>query len=132
MMLNGMPIHWKSKRQPKTSLSSAEAEIYAMSKAVKDACLRMWIAEDMHVHVEWPMILHVDNAAGVSFQHSTRGDTQLKGIFKMSEDWVKELKDEATVKSVHEPTDRNLAGMLTKCLTRQQRFGINWMQLWHK
>ena len=119
MMLNGMSIHRKSKAQPKTSLCSAEAEIYAMSKAVKDACLRMWVAEDMHAHVEWPMILHVDNAAGVSFQHSTRGDTQLKGIFKMSEDWVKELKDEAKVKSVHVPTDRNLADMLTEGLAAE-------------
>ena len=120
-MLNGMPIHWKSKKQPKTSLSSAAAEIYAMSKAVKDTNLRMWVAEDMHVHVEWPMILHVDNAAGVSFQHSTCGDTELKGIFKMSEDWVQELKDEATVKSVHVPTERNLADMLTKGLQAEVR-----------
>ena len=80
-----------------------------MSKAVKDACLRLWVAEDMHVNVVWPMVLDIDNAAGVSFQHSTCGDTQLKGIFKMSEDWVKELKDEGMVKSVHVPTDRNLA-----------------------
>ena len=70
MLLNGMPLYWRSKKQPKTSLSSAEAEIYAMSRALKDACLRLWEAEDMHVHVEWPMILHVDNVAGVSFQHS--------------------------------------------------------------
>ena len=67
MLLNGMPIHGRSKKQPKTSLSSAEAEIYAMSKAVKDACFRLWVAEDMHVHVEWPMILYVDNAVGVCF-----------------------------------------------------------------
>ena len=73
------------------------------------------------MHVEWPMILHVDNDAGVSFQHSTCGDTQLKGIFKMSEDWVQELKDEAKVKSVHVPTDRNLADMLTKGLTAEVR-----------
>ena len=38
-----------------------------MSRAVKDACLRLWVAEDMHIPVEWPMKLHVDNAAGVSF-----------------------------------------------------------------
>ena len=117
MLLNGMPVHWRSQKQPKTSLSSAAAEIYAMSRAVKDACLRLWVAEDMHVTVKWPMTLHVDNAAGVSFQHTTCGNTQMKGIFKMSEDWVQELKDEAKVMSVHVPTDRNLADMLTKGLS---------------
>ena len=83
----------------------------------KDACLRLWVAEDMHVPVEWPMTLHVDNAAGVSLQHSTCGHTTMKGIFKMSEDWVQELKDVKKVVSVHVPTDRNLADMLTKGLS---------------
>ena len=92
-----------------------------MSRAVKDACLRLWVAEDMHMNVTWPMTLHVDNAAGVSFQHTTCGNSQMKGIFKKSEDWVQELKDEATVKSVHVPTERNLADMLTKGLQAEVR-----------
>ena len=121
LSLNGMPVHWKSKKQPKTSLSSAEAEIYAMSKASKDARLRMGVTEDMHVNVNWPIILHVDNAAGVSFQHSTCGHTELKGVFKMTADWVQDLKDEEKVKSVHVPTDRNLADMLTKGLSAEVR-----------
>ena len=45
--LNGFPTHWKSKKQPSTSLSSAAAEIYALSEACKDARLRYWISEDM-------------------------------------------------------------------------------------
>ena len=48
IMLNGMLIHWRSNKQPKTSLSSAEAEIYAMSTAVKDARTRLWIAEELN------------------------------------------------------------------------------------
>ena len=55
MLLNGMPVHWRSNKQPKTSLSSAAAEIYAMSEAVKDASLRYWIAEDMHIGTDWPL-----------------------------------------------------------------------------
>ena len=39
--LNGFPTHWKSKKQPSTSLSSAAAEIYALSEACKDARLRI-------------------------------------------------------------------------------------------
>ena len=121
MLLNGMPVHWRSQKQPKTSLSSAEAEIYAMSRAVKDACLRLWVAEDMNMNVTWPMTLYVDNAAGVSFQHTTCGNSQMKGIFKMSEDWVQDLKNLDKVKSVHVSTDRNLSDMLTKGLTAEVR-----------
>ena len=73
------------------------------------------------MHVEWPLVLHADHATGVSFQHSTCGDTQRKELFKMTADWVKELKDEYKVRSVHVPTDRNLADMLTKGLTADVR-----------
>ena len=37
ILLNGMPIHWKSNKQPR--------------------------------QVPWPLVVHVDNAAGVSYQH---------------------------------------------------------------
>ena len=121
MLLNGMPVHWRSNKQPKTSLSSAAAEIYAMSEAVKDASLRYWIAEDMHIATDWPMMLHVDNGAGESFQKSTCGQTKLKGIFNLRLEWVKELKNEGVVKAVHVAADRNLADMLTKGLTAEVR-----------
>ena len=121
LLLNGMPIHWRSQKQPKTATSSAAAEIYAMSEAVKDARIRMWVAEDMHMKVTWPMVLHVDNAAGESFQHSTCGTTKLKGIFNLREAWVQELKDEAQVNAVHVDTTKNLADMLTKGLKAEVR-----------
>ena len=108
ILLNGMPIHWRSNKQPKTSLSSAEAEIYAMSTAVKDARTRLWIAEELKLKVEWPLILHVDNAAGESLQHSTCGSTKLKRVFGLHQDWVQELKNEDIVNAVHIDTDTNL------------------------
>ena len=63
IMLNGMPVHWRSNKQPKTSISSAEAEIYAMSTAVKDARTRLWIAEELNLKVEWPFILSATKVA---------------------------------------------------------------------
>ena len=121
ILLNGMPIHWRSNKQPKTSLSSAEAEIYAMSTAVKDARTRLWIAEELNLKVEWPLVLHVDNAAGESFQHSTCGSTKLKGVFGLHQDWVQELKNEDMVNAVHIETHKNLADMLTKGLSAEVR-----------
>ena len=125
VVLNGMPVHWRSNKQPKTALSSAAAEIYAMSAAIKDANLRMWIAEDMNVPITWPMKLHVDNAAGVAFQHSTCGSSKLQGVFNYHEEWVQELKDEGKVNAVHVSTDRNLADMLTKGLKAEVRHKLD-------
>ena len=91
--------------------------MYAMSAAVKDANLELW----MHMPVVWPMRLHVNNAAGESFQHSTCGSSKLQGVFNYHDKWVRELKDEARVNAVRIATDRNLADMLTKGLTAEVR-----------
>ena len=61
--------------------SSASAEIYALSEACKDARLIAWVAEDMHREIRWPMVVYVDNAAGVSFQHDTCTSSELRGVF---------------------------------------------------
>ena len=101
----------------KTSLSAASAEIYALSEACKDAKLRMSVHRDIGRHVSYPIKIQVDNAAGVSFQHSTCASSKLRGIFDMAEKWVQELKDVQVVDAVKVDTSKNLADMLTKCLT---------------
>ena len=68
--------------------------------------------------VVWPTQLHVDNAVGESFRHSTCGSSKLQKVFNYHDNWVRELKDEAKVNAVHVPTDENLADMMTKGLTR--------------
>ena len=107
---------WRSNKQPKTSLSSACAEIYALSEACKDAKLRVCIHRDLGRRVEYPIKIQVDNAAGVSFQHSTCASSKLRGIFDMADKWVLELKDTKVVDSIKVETTKNIADMMTKCL----------------
>ena len=61
ILLNGMPVLWKSNKQPKTAYSSATAEIYAMSECRKEARLIAWIAEESYPGPWWCMwmMLHV-------------------------------------------------------------------------
>ena len=47
----------------------------------------------MGIHIEWPGRIFVDNAAGVSFQNGTNPNSQLKGVFDLREQWVKELSE---------------------------------------
>ena len=65
--LNGVPVHWRSAKQPVTALSSAEAEIYALSEAVKCGRLFQWRCEEMGMPVEWPMQIWVDNEQAIVF-----------------------------------------------------------------
>ena len=84
--LNGFPTDWRSKKQPSTSLSSAAANIYALSEACKDTRLRYmyWISEDMgYVAImmeQWPSVIKVDNAAAISVHQATKSNTKLKGV----------------------------------------------------
>ena len=121
IMLNGMPVFWRSNKQPKTSLSSAQAEIYALSEACKDANKVTWEHEEMGRDSSRPLRVYVDNAAGISFQQSTCASSKLGGIFDNRWDWVEELKQVSQFKAVKIATDKNVADLLTKCLIEPVR-----------
>ncbi len=121
ILLNGMPVYWRSNKQPVTSVSSACAEIYALSEACRDVRLLAWIAEDMGRVAPWPMVVYVDNAAGVSFQHDTCASSKLRGVFNYRWDWVQELRDQTQVTAVKVDTTKNLADLYTKCHTAATR-----------
>ena len=124
ILLNGMPIHWKSNKQPITTYSSACAEIYALSECCREARLIAWIAEEMGRQVPWPLVVYVDNAAGVSYQHSTTASSKVRGVFDQRWDWIKELKDQASVTAEKVPTDENLADLFTKCHSNAVRMKL--------
>ena len=113
--LNGMPTHWRSNKQPKTVFSSAAAEVYAFSEAVKDARLMLWRAEELGVKVKYPFTLMEDNAATVSFQKSTTPYSKLRGVYNLRHNWVTELKDSKIVRAEKVHTDLNVADLFTKC-----------------
>ena len=83
ILLNGVPVHWRSSKQPVTALSSAEAEIYALSEAIKSGRLFQteWRCEEADMKVQWPMNVMVDNTQGISFQQGTCVNSKLRGTF---------------------------------------------------
>ena len=116
LLCNNMPFHWRSTKQPETAMSSAAAEIVAMSECMKDVQLRMWVAEEAGVTVDWPVEIQVDNKAGVHFQNKMNPDSKLKGIFDMRSGWLHELHNKNKFKAVKIATEYNLADELTKPL----------------
>ena len=114
-LLNKMPVHWMSKKQPKTAFSSAASEVFAFSEAVKDARLLLWRAEELGVNVKYPFTMLEDNAATVSYQKSTTPYSKLRGVYNLRDNWVLELKDSNVVKAEKVHTDLNVADLFTKC-----------------
>ena len=65
--------------------------------------------------VPYPIVLYVDNAAGVSYQHSTCAASRLRRVYDQRKAWIKELKDQPIVIVVKVATEHNLADLYTKC-----------------
>ena len=114
-LCNGCPIHWRSNKQPITTDSSAAAEVYALSQAVKEARYFVWKADEMGLRVPKVIKMLVDNAQAISFQHRTCPHTKLKGVFDLRWDWVKDLQQDGDLVTAHIKTHDNVADLLTKC-----------------
>jgi hypothetical protein len=117
ILLNGVPVHWRSSKQPVTALSSAEAEIYALSEAIKSGRLFQWRCEEADMKVEWPMNVMVDNTQSISFQQGTCVNSKLRGTFDMRLKWVGEVKNTKEAQAVYVPRGDNCADVLTHCLS---------------
>ena len=116
LVLNGVPVHWRSKKQPKTVLSPAHAEIYACSEGIKEARAFQWVAAELGINLPWPMSVYVDNQQVISFKKTSCVNSKLKGMIDTRESWVQELRDDAVVEIVKVKGELNWADILTKSI----------------
>ena len=75
----------------------------------------------MGIKAKYPREIFIDNAAGVSFQRCTNPDTQIKGVFDLRDEWVRELRNSKKVSALKVDTVKNIADMMTKCLSATVR-----------
>jgi hypothetical protein len=118
ILLNGVPCHWRSNKQPTSSDSPACAEIYALKEGVRDSRLFHWVAEEMGVKTNYPFCVQVDSAQARSFNYSTCPKSAIRGSFDWRLDWVQEIRDLEVVRTELVNTTQNLADIFTKCLKR--------------
>ena len=114
IMLNKVPIHWRSKKQPKTSRSSAEAEIYALSDTLADARLNNWRLQDIGININPIIDIYVDNNQAKVFADNTCVNSKLRTAFSLKHNWVKELRDKDKVNIIQIPAAINISDFLTK------------------
>ena len=100
IFLNGIPVQWRSQKQPITSFSSAAAEIYALSQTIKDARYARWVANEMGINTTSFVQVQVDNDQAISFQRVTCPSTMLNGVHDLRVEWEHEIRMELEVKCV--------------------------------
>ena len=114
VLLNGAPVYWRSVKQVSTAVSSACAEIYALSDAVKSIRLYRYRAMELGMSLPIPVQVKVDNTQAKSFARGTCVNSKLGGTFDVREAWVQELKNRSEVAVQYVDTTHNIADLLTK------------------
>ena len=127
VILNGAPVYWCSRKQIQgTAYSSAMAEIYALSEAVRCVRLVAFVADEMNVKITSPLCIQVDNKQAKSFKEGTCMNSKLRGTVDMRDAWVKELREAKQIEVVHVPAAKQKADVLTKGLPNYKfRLGLN-------
>jgi hypothetical protein len=69
---------WKSKSQQGVSLSSSEAEYYAMAEAVKDVKFVVHILKCIGIKVEMPITIKVDNVGAIFMAENMNTNSRTK------------------------------------------------------
>ena len=53
----------------------------------------------------------------ISFQQDTCPKSRIRGSFDLREEWVAEVRDQKTVSMAKVPGEKNLADLMTKCMS---------------
>ena len=104
---------WRSKGQPRVTLSSSEAEYIALVFAVMELLFIKSIVESTGREVELPMLALCDNLGAVSMAttKSTRGRTR---HIDTKHHFIRELIEDGIIKVEFVPTADNQADIFTK------------------
>jgi hypothetical protein len=112
LFLSTVPLMWKSKSQQGVSLSSSEAEYYAMAEAVKDVKFLVHRLQAIGIKVEMPITLKVDNIGAIFMAENLNTNSHTKHIDTRFH-FVCEYIEEGGIKIVFAKTEDNKADSFT-------------------
>lgn len=76
----GSPIVWKSKSGKSVTLSSTEAEYYAISECAKELIFLKHVIESMGIKVELPIVIKTDNVGAIYLSNNYTTSQRTKHI----------------------------------------------------
>jgi hypothetical protein len=115
VMYNGHLIHWVSKLIQGIMTSSCEAELHALSEAVRLAMHFRYIGEELGIPMPTRVPVMVDAAAAIAFANNTLGVGRMKHLDLRSA-WVRQVKTCEHVEITKVKGTVNVADYFTKIL----------------
>ena len=116
IFLNGVLICWRSKLQKVVSLSSAEAEFYACSEAVKEIPFIIQILEFVGAKVKKPVEVMVDNVGAIYMSQNQVGSSRTRHMDTRYY-YVNDLQEDGMIKVMFVRSEDNVADVATKNVT---------------
>ncbi len=108
----GMAFNWKTFWESER-LSSAEAELFAASEAVKSGLHHSYVLQELYQTVDEPTPIWVDSSAAIGFANDTACKSKMKHIDQRA-NWVKLVKDRRLAQLHKIVGTENPADFLTK------------------
>ena len=113
LFLNGVLISWRSKLQKVVSLSSAEAEFYACSEAVKEIPFVIQILEFLGIAVEKPVEVMVDNIGAIYMSQNQMSSSRTRHMDTRYH-YVNDLQESGLIKVKFVRSEDNVSDIATK------------------
>jgi len=109
----GAPIAWKSKAGKSVTLSSTEAEYFAMSEVAKEIMFVKQVLDSMGINLELPIKVRVDNVGAIYLAKNYSTSQRTKHI-DIRTHFVREFIEEGMIKVVFVKSENNDADIFTK------------------
>jgi hypothetical protein len=115
--LCGAPLSYYSKRQKSVTVSSTEAEVYALSEALSEVQNIQQLVSEF-APVDHPIVVHEDNKGAITISLNPVYNTKSKHI-PMHTLRIRELVENGDVTISYTPSSENIADLFTKALPQQ-------------
>ena len=115
LYVKNVPVCWCSKAQRAVTLSSSEAEWYALSEATKEIIFVLQLLESIHIKVRLPIIVRVDNVGAIFLSGNINTASRSKHI-DIRTNYVNEYVEDGVLKIVFVKSADNTSDMMTKNL----------------
>jgi hypothetical protein len=114
----GCLVCWKSKQQQSVSLSTAEAEYYALSEAAKEIKFVAQILMTLDLPITLPIICRVDNVGAIFMAENVTATARTKHI-DLRIRFIAEFVEEGFMKIIFVKSEDNLSDGLTKNVSKE-------------
>jgi hypothetical protein len=111
-------VCWRSKSQAAISLSSSEAEMYALTEAVKEVPFIVQVLLFMNVKIKLPVQVMVDNMGAIYMSENSMPSARTRHA-DLRQKFTSDLQEKGLIKIDFVKSEDNTADIMTKNVTQE-------------